>query len=130
MTGNKNLLMHDNKKSLLHDTKVGSGGNIQLPIRDSAEVSHIGNYPMTGGDLLRNVLCVPTFKFNLLSVSKVTRDLNCYAKHCVFRNLCTGKVKVTGKEQGGLYILNTPNTGDIPIGMKSMAVHGPSDPEM
>lgn len=108
ITGDKDLL--------LHDGKVGSAGNVQLPTGESAKISHIGKYPLSGGDVLKNVLCVPTFKFNLLSVSKVTKDLNCCAKfhpeYCVFHDLCTGKVKVTGRVQDDLYILNTQYTGN------------------
>lgn len=72
ITGNKNLL--------LHDDKVGNAGNVLMPNGYTTSVSHIGNYQLTKGDFLKDVLCVSTFKFNLLSVSKVTKDLNCCAK--------------------------------------------------
>lgn len=79
-------------------------------------------------------LCVPTFKFNLLFVSKVTKDLNCCAKlypeHCVFQDLCTGKVKATDRVQDDLYILNTQHTGNTLYEKKCIAVHDPNDPEI
>ena len=40
-------------------------------------VTHSGSYKTLGGDLLKNVLVVPTFKFDLLSVSQLTKQLHC-----------------------------------------------------
>lgn len=55
------------------------------------------------------MLCVPEFKYNLLSVSKLTRELQCsvnfFSTFCVFQDLFIGKVKGIDKEKGGLYIL-------------------------
>ncbi|KAG5617973.1 hypothetical protein H5410_017797 [Solanum commersonii] len=123
-----------NKQLLLHDGIVGSAGNVQLPTGSFAQISHTGNYPLSGGDLLRDVLCVPFFRFNLMSVSKVTKDLNYsvtfYPKHCVFQDLCTGKVKVIGREKDGLYILNAHNSGDFINKGKSMTVTRPSHPNL
>ncbi|XP_015068864.1 uncharacterized protein LOC107013473 [Solanum pennellii] len=86
---------------------VSSAEKVQLPTGEFAHISHIGNYPLSGGDSLKVVLCVPSFKFNLMSVSK---------------DLCTGKVKVTGREQDGLYILNTRNNEQFLTAGKSMFV--------
>lgn len=61
---------------ILHDnTLVGNAGNIQLPTRDSAKVSHVGSCQLYGGDTISDVLCVPTFRFNLLFASKLTKAL-------------------------------------------------------
>ena len=42
-----------------------------------------------------------------MSVSQVTKDLNCYVtffqKYCVFQDLGSGKVRVIGEEEDGLY---------------------------
>jgi len=57
---------------------------------------------------VKDVLLVPDFKFNMLSVSKATKQLSCfvsfYPDFCVFQDLHSGKVKGIGKEKGGLYI--------------------------
>lgn len=59
---------------------------------------------------IHNVLHVPEFKFNLLSVSNLTRELCCavtfFPDSCVFQALSNGKVMGIGKEREGLYILN------------------------
>lgn len=94
---------------LTSETKVGNAGRVQLPNGDSMEITYVKNSQVAGGDVLKDVLCVPTFKFNLLSVSKATRQLNCYASFypdfCTFQDLSTGRVKLLGKEQDGLYLL-------------------------
>ncbi|KAH0737540.1 hypothetical protein KY290_036245 [Solanum tuberosum] len=95
---------------------AGNAGNVQLPTGNFAQISHSGNYPLLGGgDLLKDVLCVPSFRFNLMSVSK---------------DLCTGKVKVTGREQDGLYILSTQNNDTYMTKGKSMAVSKSSRPDL
>ncbi|KAL3537868.1 hypothetical protein ACH5RR_001234 [Cinchona calisaya] len=62
---------------------------------------------------LSSVLCLPNFSFNLLSVSKITRTLNCFVSffpdHCVFQDLMTKKIIGGGRESGGLYLLETPS---------------------
>lgn len=62
---------------------------------------------MTGGDILKDVLYVPNFKFNLLSVFKVTKDLRYFASfypdYFLFQDLFSGKMKA--KEHEGLYVL-------------------------
>ncbi|XP_019230258.1 PREDICTED: uncharacterized protein LOC109211210 [Nicotiana attenuata] len=64
---------------------------------------------MTGGKYIKDVLHVPDFKFNLLSVAKLTRDLTCTVKFfpdfCVLLGLYSGKVLGIGREFDGLYIL-------------------------
>lgn len=58
---------------------------------------------------MKNILYVPDFRFNLLSVSKLTRELSCsvnfFPDFYVFQNLYNDKVKGIGKERGGLYVL-------------------------
>lgn len=55
------------------------------------------------------VLYVPDFKFNLLSVSKLTKALSCsvnfFPDFCVFQDLYNGRVREIGREEGGLYIV-------------------------
>lgn len=59
--------------------------------------------------VLKRVLCVPTFKFNLMSVSEVTKDLNCCVtfspKCCVFQDFSSGKVRAISEEENELYTL-------------------------
>ncbi|KAJ7968090.1 Retrovirus-related Pol polyprotein from transposon TNT 1-94 [Quillaja saponaria] len=58
---------------------------------------------------LSSVLHIPKFSMNLLSISSITRNLNCQAIFdsccCKFQELGTGRTIGYGKEQDGLYLL-------------------------
>ena len=55
---------------------------------------------------LFSVLYIPNFPFNLLSISKLTKILNCatifLSTHCIFLDLKTGKIIGGGHKAGGL----------------------------
>ena len=53
---------------------------VNLPNGQSVNVTHIGCIQLTASLLLTDVLCVPVFDFNLISVSKLTPSLQC----CIF----------------------------------------------
>ena len=48
-----------------------------LPNGDQALVTHIGIVQISPTLTLTNVLCVPTFNFNLISISKLTQQSSC-----------------------------------------------------
>ncbi|OIT04225.1 hypothetical protein A4A49_65313, partial [Nicotiana attenuata] len=82
---------------------------VTLPNGGCAKIEHTGSSFLSAFDKLKNVLHVPDFKFNLMSVSKLTRDLSCAViflpELCVFQDLYNGRVKAIGKEDEGLYVL-------------------------
>uniref|UniRef100_A0A803LRD3 Uncharacterized protein n=1 Tax=Chenopodium quinoa TaxID=63459 RepID=A0A803LRD3_CHEQI len=91
---------------------------ITLPTGDSASISHTGNVSLCNSLHLHNVLCVPKFRYNLLSVPKLTKDSQCevnfYGTHCVIRDAVSKKVKGVGKAKKGLYYLvNEPLGSDL-----------------
>ena len=53
---------------------------IYLPNGEEALVTHIGTMQISSTLILTGVLCVPSFSFNLISVSKLTKNLYC----CLF----------------------------------------------
>jgi len=56
----------------LFDTHVPSQGNekqVHFPNGQTTTISHIGKYKWNGRDVLKDVLAVPNFKYDLLSVS-------------------------------------------------------------
>ena len=57
------------------------------------------------------VLSLPQFYFNLISVSQLTRTLNCstsfFHDYCLIHDLLTKQIIGRGRESGGLYILDT-----------------------
>lgn len=61
---------------------------VNLPTGDAVDISHIGNVPIFANEAVKSALFVLDFKFNLLSVSKITRELSCfvsfYPDFCVF----------------------------------------------
>ena len=80
---------------------ISNGVGVSVTSHDSA--------PLTPIISLDNVLCTPSFKYNLLSISKLTQTLNCsitfFPNHCLFQNLLTKKIVGRGHECGGLYYL-------------------------
>ncbi|GJR20896.1 cysteine-rich receptor-like protein kinase 8 [Tanacetum coccineum] len=68
---------------------------------------------LNNGILLKDVLVVPSFKYSLLSVPKLTQDNQCvvsfYPDFCMVHDLVTKKVTGLGKLKSGLYhLLNVP----------------------
>jgi hypothetical protein len=53
------------------------GRTIQLPDGSYASITHIGFVTFSPSLVLHNVLCVPTFHFNLISVCTLCRTLHC-----------------------------------------------------
>jgi len=60
-------------------TKITSSTStfVQLPNGEKAIVTHIGTIQVTSTLVLKNVLCVPSFTFNMTLVSKLTKSLSC-----------------------------------------------------
>ena len=50
---------------------------VELPNGETALVTHIGSICLSKNLILTNVLCVPSFPFNLLSVSQLTKMMHC-----------------------------------------------------
>ncbi|XP_075106767.1 uncharacterized protein LOC142179790 [Nicotiana tabacum] len=88
---------------------IHSNKHVHLPAGEKANVSHIGKEIILDKVELDDVLFVLEFKFNLLSVSKLTRQLLCsvnfFPDFCLFQDLYNGKVRGIGREKGGMYIL-------------------------
>ena len=72
-------------------------------------VTGTGDVKLSTSLTLLNVLHVPQLSCNLLSIGKLTHELNCHAKffhsHCEFQNTVSGKMLGNARECGGLYIL-------------------------
>ncbi|KAJ9556562.1 LOW QUALITY PROTEIN: hypothetical protein OSB04_011176 [Centaurea solstitialis] len=100
MTGNHSLLCNFNEHRSFHEVEVANGSILQAIGSGTVRLSESMS--------LSSVLCLPKFTFNLLSVSKITRTLNCsvkfYPYHCIFKDLSTKQIIGRGRESGGLYI--------------------------
>ena len=64
---------------------------VQLPNGEQVTVTHIGTIQITPTLTLENVLCVPAFTFNLISMSKLTKSLSCclvfLSNYCFIQDL-------------------------------------------
>jgi hypothetical protein len=92
--------------------------NVNLPNGQSVLVTHIGSIQVTPTLLLIDALCVPSFDFNLIYVSKLTSSLNCciffLSTCCFIEDLMQWKMIGMGKQQNGLYLLDSsPNSTHV-----------------
>jgi len=82
---------------------------VQLPIGSKSQITPTGEASIVGNKTVTNVLYVPDLKFNLMSVSKLTKDLCCsvtfFPDFCMFQNLYSDRVMGIGRENNGLYLL-------------------------
>ncbi|KAL2900931.1 Retrovirus-related Pol polyprotein from transposon RE1, partial [Bienertia sinuspersici] len=82
---------------------------ITLPNWKTANISHVGDVSMNSKLKLKNVLLVPKFRHNLLSVNQLIQDGKCqiifHADYCVISEKEIGKIKGVGKAKNGVYYL-------------------------
>ncbi|GKA56069.1 retrovirus-related pol polyprotein from transposon TNT 1-94 [Tanacetum coccineum] len=99
-------LVHD---SIFDPYQLKIKPQIRLPNEDMSVISHVGKVKLNNGIMLKDVLVVPSFKFSLLSVSKLTEDsksgVSFYPKFCVVQDLTTRNVTGLGSMKKGLYHL-------------------------
>lgn len=102
--------------TMIHSTVANSSQQINLPTGATAVISHTGTVVFPSGLTLNKVLCVPSFKHNLLSVQRLITDNNCevqfYSTHCTIVDKITKKLKGVGLAKHGIYYLNT--NSDLP----------------
>ena len=83
---------------------------VHLPDGSIKFVNHTGNIHLNAHLFLENALYIPSFKFNLLSVSKLAKTSNLkfifLPDHCVLQDLQTEQIMAVGKLIGSLYILD------------------------
>ena len=97
---------------------------VELPNGGKSRTDLVGTIKLSHSLTLKDVLCVPEFQVNLLSISKLTQDLGCnvtfYLDCYLVQDLTTKKVIGRGRQSNGLYYLsNLPsvhqtNTSHIP----------------
>ena len=84
-------------------------GNKKIKIADGSlsVIAGIGSIVISPSLTLHKVLHVPNLSCNLLSISKLTRDLNCqvnfFPSYFDFQELTSGKTIGSARESGGLY---------------------------
>ena len=80
---------------------------IKLPTGHTASIARVGDMYLPNNLALTDVLVVPDFKFNLMSISKLSKDNDCVVLFhpglCLIQGLTTTEIKGIGKERGRLY---------------------------
>ena len=114
----------------MHEDKNISLPPVLLPSGEKANIVVKGSLPLNSVYYLRDVLCVPTFKVNLMSVSRLTRDLNFsmtfFPHWCVLQDLATKRMIGLGKQRDGLYYLAALTTRKIGTTSHSSPNHQPT----
>ena len=91
---------------------------VHLPNGESAQVTHIGTVILSPSLTLTNVLCVPSFSFNLLFISTLTLSqpycLVFLSNYCFIQDLLPWKTIGMGKAVDGLYLLQCDSLQHIP----------------
>ena len=88
-----------------------SSSNVTLSNGSTSCVLGTGTIHQTPLITLTSVLSLPQFSFNLISMSKLTRTLNCsisfFPDCCLIQDLSTKQIIDRGHESRGLYIIET-----------------------
>lgn len=86
--------------------------HISFPNSETIAMHPIGSVALTHALHIHNVFYVPSFNYNLLSISRLVHDtkLNMLFSptHCILQDQHQMKVLATGKMQGGLYHFTFP----------------------
>ncbi|KAL2935935.1 Retrovirus-related Pol polyprotein from transposon TNT 1-94 [Bienertia sinuspersici] len=94
---------------LRNTCEVNKTIRIGLPTGDTAMVTHKGDARLNDCMTLENVMYVPTFKHNLISIQKLVKDSKCEVKFtenfCIIKEADSECVKGIGRAERGLYIL-------------------------
>lgn len=87
---------------------AGSNENIIVPEGRQIPILHTGSVHVHDNMVLHNVLHIPDFHYNLISVQRLCKDMNCSIKFdgnaCVLQDLLQKEKPILlGKVHGGLY---------------------------
>lgn len=108
---------------------------VTLPNNSIVHATHVGSVQISPDLILQNVLCVPLFHFNLLSISSLTQQLSCsvffLSDFCKIQALNKNTTIGMGRRVGNLYILNTSGSStvcmlppiNIPYGIVGWVIH-------
>ncbi|XP_030934597.1 uncharacterized protein LOC115960041 [Quercus lobata] len=99
---------------------------VALPNGETALVTHIGSICISENLVLTNVLCVPSFSFNLLSVSQLTKKMHCclifLSAFCFIQDLNCWRTIGVGEVHDGLYLLQHSPSDTCAIPNQSQAI--------
>ncbi|KAI3808617.1 hypothetical protein L1987_24572 [Smallanthus sonchifolius] len=95
---------------LLNKKKTSNESPVVIPNGNAIPVEGRGELTLPGGAKLNEVLYVQNFKYNLLSVSRLSKDLQCavtfFPDFFVMQGLRTRSLIIAGECRGGLYLMD------------------------
>ncbi|RVX06279.1 Retrovirus-related Pol polyprotein from transposon RE2 [Vitis vinifera] len=97
--------------TILQNYKPSNGhSSVHIADGSKSKIAGTGSIKLTKDLYLDSVLHVPNLDCNLLSISKLARDLQCvtkfYPNSCVFQDLKSGKMIGSAELCSGLYLLS------------------------
>ena len=97
--------------SMFHSIHSFSSNTVTLPTGTKIPITGIGTIHLSPHLVLEHVLYIPTFQFNLISISALTQT-NCFsfdftARFCFIQDHSQGKLIGMGRRQGNLYLLDS-----------------------
>ncbi|XP_074323954.1 uncharacterized protein LOC141660872 [Apium graveolens] len=105
--------MTSSQKNLINVKRAPTSYTITLPTGATTLITHIGNVVLQNGLKLNNVLYVPQFNHNLLSIHKLAQDGKCEVtfqpNRCVITDVGTKHVVGVGEIKQGMYYLKNEN---------------------
>ncbi|MFS7957032.1 putative RNA-directed DNA polymerase [Helianthus anomalus] len=109
--------------------KTGSEGEepVTIPNGDAIPVKGRGDCTLKEGLELKDVLYVPSFNCNLLSVGRLTENLQCsitfFPQFCIMQKLHSRNLIGAGKQRGRLYRMEMMNDGRKAMSTTSSTWH-------
>lgn len=104
-------------QSKLQERFLADQQPVKIPNGTSVPVKGLGSVDLPNGLKINNVLYVPDFHCNILSVSRLKKENNCsitfVASSCVMQDLPSKNLIGKGKCQNGLYLLDPTYDGGI-----------------
>lgn len=86
---------------------------VELSNGETVRVTHIGTLTLSSKLILKNVLCVPSFSFNLLLISMITKLQACYlvliSSYCFIQDLINWQTIGVRHVLEGLFLLQCSN---------------------
>lgn len=107
-SGASDHMFHDLSKFTSYEILKHKRHSITIPDGRTIPVKYVGLVKLNNGIVLRNVLYVPEFRFNLITVNKIASDMKCVVSFdtnkCYIQEILMKKTWLLGKSKVGLYI--------------------------
>ncbi|KAL2943151.1 Retrovirus-related Pol polyprotein from transposon TNT 1-94 [Bienertia sinuspersici] len=98
-----------NRESMCEVVEMKDAPRISLPTEQTSGMRAIGKLILKNGIELKNVMLIPSFKQNLLSIQKLSKDSNCkvifWDQYYLIQDKTSSEIRGVGRERRGLYYL-------------------------